>query len=176
MKVEVKKVHCVFSWSWHIPKNAGTIESGLGEDAIGDIHGMVHEDDEEDVCGICRASFNRTCPNCKFPGDGCPLVIGECQHNFHVHCIYEWLDTSTSRGLCPMCRQLFQLKKGVSINDSHIERFRELAIKRQQEQNEFESNLDDDAAIARAIAEQEDTGRNVDNQGDIIMDQDLVVR
>ncbi|KAF1736534.1 Anaphase-promoting complex subunit 11 [Beauveria bassiana] len=32
-------------------------------------------------------------------------VSGKCGHNFHMHCIMEWIKQETSRGQCPMCRQ-----------------------------------------------------------------------
>lgn len=163
MKVDIKKVYCVFAWSWQIPNNANETEP------------QIDDEYEDELCGICRASFNRACPNCKFPGDGCPLVVSECHHNFHVHCIYEWLDTANSKGLCPMCRQDFQLRKGLSINQSQISKFNGLILKRKQEQTEFDGNMDDEA-IARAIADQEGIAGNLDNQGDVIMDQDLIVR
>lgn len=66
---------------------------------------------EDELCGICRAPFDGTCPNCKYPGDGCPLVLGNnCTHNFHIHCILTWLEQELSKGLCPMCRQTFTAK------------------------------------------------------------------
>ena len=44
MKITVKKWHSVASWHWNC----------------------------EDVCGICRDSFDGCCPVCKYPGDDCP--------------------------------------------------------------------------------------------------------
>lgn len=62
----------------------------------------------DELCGICRVPFDGTCPNCKYPGDGCPLILGKgCSHNFHLHCILKWLEQDNSKGLCPMCRQVF---------------------------------------------------------------------
>ena len=163
MKVAVKEIHSVFAWSWHIPKDSKD--------------GQVDEnDDDDDVCGICRAGYNATCPSCKYPGDECSLVVGECNHNFHVHCIYRWLDTTTSRGLCPMCRQVFQLKRGLAINDSQLDKFRELhARKRTGTAGEFADDADDEEAIIRAVGQQ-DQPETVDDQGDVIMDPGLVVR
>lgn len=153
MKVKVREVHSVFAWTWHIPKES--------QDAHAE---TIDDNDGDDVCGICRASYNATCPGCKFPGDGCPLVVGECNHNFHVHCIYRWLDTATSRGLCPMCRQTFQLKKGLAINDSQISKFQELRNKQwQTRQQEF--------------GDQQDPETNpLEDQDDPMMDQGLIVR
>ncbi|GAV46622.1 hypothetical protein ZYGR_0A02150 [Zygosaccharomyces rouxii] len=160
MKVDIEEVHSVFAWTWHIPKD--------------NKDGSLEVDDDDDVCGICRASYNATCPSCKYPGDKCSLVVGECNHNFHVHCIYRWLDTTTSKGLCPMCRQLFQLKRGLAINDSQLEKFKELQLrKRTNTAGEF-ADEDDEEAIERAMAQQDQA--EVDDQGDVIMDQGLVVR
>lgn len=73
-----------------------------------------------------------------------------------------------------MCRQLFQLKRGLAINDSQLEKFRELQLrKRTNVAGEF-ADEDDEEAIARAVAQQNQT--EVDDQGDVIMDQGLVVR
>lgn len=47
MKVRIKTWNAVASWRWDVP--------------------------EDDVCGICRVQFDGTCPNCRFPGDDCPL-------------------------------------------------------------------------------------------------------
>ncbi|VVT46417.1 uncharacterized protein SAPINGB_P001203 [Magnusiomyces paraingens] len=81
MKVTVKQWNAVAAWKWHAA--------------------------DDELCGICRAKFEATCPTCKYPGDGCPLIIGACNHSFHMHCMLKWLDTETSQGLCPMCRQPF---------------------------------------------------------------------
>ncbi|KAH3668648.1 hypothetical protein OGAPHI_002402 [Ogataea philodendri] len=43
-------------------------------------------------------------------------VIGECQHAFHMHCIWKWLETETAKGLCPMCRQPFTMDKEKDVN------------------------------------------------------------
>ncbi|CUS22638.1 LAQU0S06e02564g1_1 [Lachancea quebecensis] len=112
MQLEFKKVYPVFSWSWDIP----------GDD------GADREIGDEDLCGICRVSYNGTCPGCKYPGDNCPLVIGDCNHNFHVHCIQQWLATPTAKGLCPMCRQQFSLKRGVAINEGQVEKLANLLL------------------------------------------------
>lgn len=135
MKVKVKAVHSVFAWSWQVP---GPSDKGdaPGLQFFHESVGAIEAEDDDDVCGICRASYNATCPSCKYPGDRCPIVLGACTHNFHVHCIEKWLDTSTSRGLCPMCRQVFSLLPNVRINDAHRDRFSVLLRARQQEQEE----------------------------------------
>ncbi|KAK1762076.1 anaphase-promoting complex subunit 11 RING-H2 finger-domain-containing protein [Phialemonium atrogriseum] len=82
MKVKIKKWNAVATWRWDLP--------------------------EDDVCGICQVHFDGTCPTCKYPGDDCSLLSGKCGHNFHMHCILEWIKQESSKGQCPMCRQRFE--------------------------------------------------------------------
>ncbi|GME67106.1 unnamed protein product [[Candida] boidinii] len=115
MKVTLNNWYAVYSWQWDVP--------------------------DDELCGICRVSFDGTCPTCKYPGDGCPLVIGECQHAFHMHCIWKWLETETSKGLCPMCRQTFNLDSEKAVNNgikmhSHSQYF--------QQQGNLETDGDGD--------------------------------
>lgn len=46
---------------------------------------------DSEVCTICRQSFDQCCSDCKFGGDDCPPVFGECNHPYHIHCILKWL-------------------------------------------------------------------------------------
>ncbi|KAH9518395.1 Anaphase promoting complex subunit 11 [Bulinus truncatus] len=66
----------------------------------------------DDNCGICRMAFDGCCPDCKLPGDECPLVWGQCSHVFHIHCIVKWLQSQTVSSPCPMCRQEWKWKAG----------------------------------------------------------------
>ena len=67
----------------------------------------------DDTCGICRVAFDGCCPDCKLPGDDCPLVWGTCTHCFHIHCIMKWLNSQQAQHLCPMCRQDWKFKGSV---------------------------------------------------------------
>lgn len=97
--ISITRVTPIYTWAWQVP--------------------------DDELCGICRISFDGTCPNCLLPGDSCPLTIGECHHAFHLHCIEKWLQQGSSRGLCPMCRQPFnvdiaeEVNQGVVITDYH---------------------------------------------------------
>ncbi|TGO07095.1 hypothetical protein BTUL_0330g00020 [Botrytis tulipae] len=82
MKVKIRTWNAVATWRWDL--------------------------DEDDVCGICQVHFDGTCPTCKYPGDDCSLLSGKCGHNFHMHCIVEWIKQDSSKGQCPMCRQKFE--------------------------------------------------------------------
>jgi len=65
----------------------------------------------DDTCGICRFPFHGCCPDCKYAGDDCPLVWGQCTHCFHIHCIMKWLGTAQTQHQCPMCRQEWKFKE-----------------------------------------------------------------
>ncbi|KAM0832577.1 hypothetical protein ACQ4PT_064806 [Festuca glaucescens] len=83
MKVKVLQWHAVASWTW---------------------------DAQDETCGICRMAFDGCCPDCKFPGDDCPIIWGACNHAFHLHYILKWVNSQTSTPLCPMCRREWQFK------------------------------------------------------------------
>lgn len=102
MKVNIAEWHGVTTWHWKLAPTDEQENDGAYID---------------ELCGICRVSFDGTCPNCKYPGDECPLVLGAgCTHNFHLHCILKWLEQDTSKGLCPMCRQIFTSKQTDDTN------------------------------------------------------------
>jgi anaphase-promoting complex subunit 11 len=60
MKVTINSFRAVATWKWDLPEES------------------------DDTCGICRVNFEGTCSKCKFPGDDCPIVVGECRHCFHM--------------------------------------------------------------------------------------------
>ncbi|KAK4378784.1 hypothetical protein RND71_000646 [Anisodus tanguticus] len=35
-------------------------------------------DAQDETCGICRMAFDGCCPDCKLPGDDCPLKHFSC--------------------------------------------------------------------------------------------------
>ncbi|KAL1406929.1 ubiquitin-protein ligase Anaphase Promoting Complex [Vanrija albida] len=101
MKLTVKAYRPVAVWKWdtsadpHKPYHFA--ERGYDQDD--------DDDDDDDVCGICRLAFESTCPECKVPGDDCPLIWGECTHVFHMHCLLKWIDTESSKQQCPLDRR-----------------------------------------------------------------------
>lgn len=104
MKVSITEWHAFSTWHWDLMPDT------------------LHSAYVDELCGICRVAFDGTCPNCKYPGDECPIVLGlGCTHNFHLHCIIKWLEQDNSKGLCPMCRQTFTYK------DAHTAATPELA-------------------------------------------------
>ena len=80
MKVTIDKWTSVASWKWD----------------IGD-----HQ------CTICMNAFEMPCDNCKYAGDDCTLLQGECGHYFHMHCIYKWLEQNNC---CPYDRKPWKEK------------------------------------------------------------------
>ncbi|KAL6950964.1 hypothetical protein ACO0QE_000248 [Hanseniaspora vineae] len=129
MKVEFKKVHCVCAWSWDIHQTENDLRVDETHEAQ-QTRQIDNNDEEEDVCGICRVTYNGMCPNCTDPQIPCCLVVGECNHVFHVHCIAKWLKQSSSKGLCPMCRQVFNLNRQLVINKPQLAAFENLNSKK----------------------------------------------
>lgn len=110
MRVKVKDYHAFTTWHWDL-------SAGGGQDP----------EASDEVCGICRVAFDGTCPRCKYPGDECPLVLGSgCQHNFHMHCIMQWLEELSSKGLCPMCRQNFTCKETAAVKPADLQKMHDL--------------------------------------------------
>src|SRR5258706_15084310 len=52
MRVVIKKWDAVAQWRWKLGKE---------------------KEDDEVVCDIFRVAFDACCPDCKLPGDDCPL-------------------------------------------------------------------------------------------------------
>ncbi|WRT63295.1 uncharacterized protein IL334_000200 [Kwoniella shivajii] len=108
MKVTIHSCHSVAYWKWDISSDEPhklhhlvdleDLENGYLNDEDDD-------DDDEEVCGICQNAFEGCCPECKVPGDDCPLIWGECTHVFHMHCLLKWIDTESSKQQCPMDRR-----------------------------------------------------------------------
>ena len=61
--------HAVAEWRWDTGQGAAAGE----------------QDEDEDVCGICRLPFEACCPACKVPGDDCPLSASN--HSLQTPCI-----------------------------------------------------------------------------------------
>lgn len=56
---------------------------------------------------MCRLAFDGCCPDCKMPGDDCPIVWGECSHPFHMHCIVKWINSQVAKRCRPCEHALF---------------------------------------------------------------------
>mmetsp|Transcript_27098 Transcript_27098/g.19539 ORF Transcript_27098/g.19539 Transcript_27098/m.19539 type:complete len:83 (-) Transcript_27098:23-271(-) len=76
MKVQINNWFTVASWNWGIQSQS--------------------------MCTICRQEYEMPCPSCKYGGDSCPPVHGECGCHFHLHCICKWAQTND---LCPNDRK-----------------------------------------------------------------------
>ncbi|BGP09922.1 Anaphase-promoting complex subunit 11 [Rhodotorula toruloides] len=116
MKITINHFHAVAMWRWNLkPVSTADQPTRDGEDAAMD---EDEEEDEDDVCGICRVAFDGCCPDCKVPGDGCPPIWGECTHVFHMHCLMKWLDTESSKQQCPMDRRPW-VTAGIAASAAH---------------------------------------------------------
>lgn len=73
MKVTINSFKAVATWKWDLPEES------------------------DDTCGICRVNFEGTCSKCKFPGDDCPIIVGECRHCFHMVRVESWDEGAVCR-------------------------------------------------------------------------------
>lgn len=80
MKFSVTSYNAVAVWKWDTHPNPADhkLYHYAKSPAIGETNGYDDDDDDDededdDVCGICRLAFESTCPECKIPGDDCPL-------------------------------------------------------------------------------------------------------
>ncbi|KAM0790307.1 hypothetical protein ACM66B_005608 [Microbotryomycetes sp. NB124-2] len=116
MKITINHYHGIAVWRWnlkhkHPPTSASTAAADKRDNVVSDEDDEEEDqdddddDDDDDVCGICRVAFDGCCPECKVPGDGCPLIWGECTHVFHMHCLLKWLSTDSSKQQCPLDRR-----------------------------------------------------------------------
>ena len=82
MKITIRAFHAIGEWRWET---------------------------QEENCPICCQPFDGCCEQCRYPGDDCPPVYGECGHHFHVHCITKWLSAQDNNKNCPLCRREFKI-------------------------------------------------------------------
>lgn len=80
MKVTIRAYHAVAAWKWDTSSEphklfryGSTSGYGASNDTAYDMDDDDDDDEEDDVCGICRQAFEGCCPDCKVPGDDCPL-------------------------------------------------------------------------------------------------------
>lgn len=87
MKITVKSYNAVAAWRWNTKiANTPTLTTAGHQKGTGGDQAMKEaaeaeeeegeeegDDDDEDVCGICQVPYEGCCPNCKIPGDDCPL-------------------------------------------------------------------------------------------------------
>ncbi|ODN89664.1 anaphase-promoting complex subunit 11 [Cryptococcus wingfieldii CBS 7118] len=104
MKLKIESYNAVAYWKWDVSTEPHKLYHAASADGGGI---MDDDDDDEEVCGICQAPFESTCPDCKVPGDDCPLIWGECTHVFHMHCLLKWIGQKEdeSQQQCPMDRR-----------------------------------------------------------------------
>jgi len=65
MQIKINRVNSVAVWRWVIPGDTSAAQGKTGA--------AEEDEEEEDVCGICRVPYDGCCPDCKLPGDDCPL-------------------------------------------------------------------------------------------------------
>lgn len=105
MKFSIVSYHAVATWKWDTSSDEHKLYHYAKPGASADEYDGDEDDEDDDVCGICRLPFEAACPECKVPGDDCPLIWGECTHIFHMHCLLKWISTESSKQQCPMDRR-----------------------------------------------------------------------
>ncbi|XP_039689481.1 uncharacterized protein [Medicago truncatula] len=110
-KIKVKiLISCISELSLLLFKSSSQIHRDESENLAWHAVASWTWDAQDETCGICRMAFDGCCPDCKLPGDDCPLIWGACNHAFHLHCILKWVNSQTSQAHCPMCRREWQFK------------------------------------------------------------------
>jgi anaphase-promoting complex subunit 11 len=71
MKITINSYHAIALWRWNL--QAGQQQASNTGPGLDDVEPDEDEDDDDDVCGICRVAYDGCCPDCKTPGDECPL-------------------------------------------------------------------------------------------------------
>lgn len=72
MKLKINSFKAVAMWKWDTSAEPHQPYRYTAKGA----NWMDEDEDDEEVCGICRLAFENCCPECKLPGDDCPL--SEC--------------------------------------------------------------------------------------------------
>ena len=91
MNVKMNKLNIVGNWNWDLGDNEN--------------------------CTICMTPYECPCPNCKIPGDDCRPIEGNCNHFFHLHCIYKWLESGNDK--CPLDREPWAEKIVSVVNNTN---------------------------------------------------------
>jgi len=97
MRVHIKHWSAVAQWRWNT--------------------GNADQDDEGDVCGICRVPYEGCCPSCKMPGDDCPLSeplpsppISLCSDLPKKKNVYVWTQRNADEGtVWGECSHIFHM-------------------------------------------------------------------
>lgn len=80
MKITVNSYHAIAMWRWNLqsgqqqqPGVNPPPQRNAGDAGDEEEEEEEEDDDDDDVCGICRVAYDGCCPDCKTPGDECPL-------------------------------------------------------------------------------------------------------
>lgn len=69
-----------------------------------------------ETCAICRESLNDSCVSCrngsKYDAASCITIQSRCKHEYHLHCIEEWLK---HREVCPLDNKHWKFQKSNQI-------------------------------------------------------------
>jgi hypothetical protein len=69
---------------------------------------MWRIDVQNEICAICKVSLQELCTACEAApaGDACLIAVGECNHEYHMHCIDNWV--RVGKAFCPLCKDAWE--------------------------------------------------------------------
>ena len=76
MKLTIQSYQPVAVWKWNLlpaSEASPADQAAKLDDKLNSLEPAGEGEEEEDVCGICRVAFEGCCPECKKPGEDCPL-------------------------------------------------------------------------------------------------------
>jgi hypothetical protein len=78
---------------------------------------MWTHDIQTDICAICRKKLMDICIYCNEndTDEKCLIVVGDCGHPFHAHCIDGWVK---DHEVCPTCHNTWNYQKTLDRDDN----------------------------------------------------------
>lgn len=62
-------------------------------------------------CGICKNELTEMCMDCiasQADITACSVVVGTCNHIYHLHCMSQW---TKKKNTCPLCGNDWEIAK-----------------------------------------------------------------
>eukprot|EP00792_Barthelona_sp_PAP020_P009119 TRINITY_DN3272_c0_g3_i2.p1 TRINITY_DN3272_c0_g3~~TRINITY_DN3272_c0_g3_i2.p1 ORF type:complete len:103 (-),score=24.70 TRINITY_DN3272_c0_g3_i2:186-494(-) len=67
----------------------------------------------QEGCAICQGQLHDVCPYADQNVDPCSILVGNCKHAYHKHCLNNWLKNDSR---CPMCSAPFEVADEIHFN------------------------------------------------------------
>ena len=75
LQLNITKYRATATWKWDIASKSTLNNDNKPLDLNAPLVKEEENEEEEDLCGICRQAFDYHCPNCKFAGDECKIWL-----------------------------------------------------------------------------------------------------